>query len=145
MALIIRALSVRQPWASFIAEGKKSIETRTWNTVHRGELLIVASKLPSLPPLPAGKAVAFARLSECRRMRPSDEARAMCARYPRAFSWVLDDVRPIKVPFSVKGQLGLYYVKIEPIEGGSFRTLPIRERERPEEFGDLFSAGKGGL
>lgn len=42
----MKAVSVRQPWAAMIAQGHKPIETRTWSTRHRGELLIVASRLP---------------------------------------------------------------------------------------------------
>ena len=41
---IMKALSVKQPWASLIASGKKSLEIRTWRTDHRGPLLIVASR-----------------------------------------------------------------------------------------------------
>ena len=35
----VRAISLKQPWASMIAEGRKSIETRKWATTHRGEIL----------------------------------------------------------------------------------------------------------
>lgn len=39
----MRALSVRQPWAELIAQGKKKIEYRSWKRDFRGDLLIVAS------------------------------------------------------------------------------------------------------
>lgn len=39
-----KALSLLQPWASLVAMGAKQIETRSWNTKHRGLLLIHASK-----------------------------------------------------------------------------------------------------
>jgi len=38
------ALSLRQPWAELILQGRKDIETRTWDTGFRGEFLIHASK-----------------------------------------------------------------------------------------------------
>jgi hypothetical protein len=38
------ALSIRQPWAELILEGRKDIETRSWNTQFRGEFLIHSSK-----------------------------------------------------------------------------------------------------
>ena len=38
----IRALTVRQPWASLIALGHKRIETRSWKTDYRGPLVIHA-------------------------------------------------------------------------------------------------------
>ena len=39
----MKALSVRQPWALEINDGIKNLEFRTWNTHHRGPLLISAS------------------------------------------------------------------------------------------------------
>lgn len=39
----MRALSLRQPYATLIAIGAKSIETRSWPTRYRGSLLIHAS------------------------------------------------------------------------------------------------------
>ena len=40
----MKALSVRQPWALHINDGRKKLEFRTWATNYRGELLICASK-----------------------------------------------------------------------------------------------------
>lgn len=38
----MRALTIRQPWASLIATGAKTIETRPWRTDYRGPVLIHA-------------------------------------------------------------------------------------------------------
>ena len=40
----VRALSLWEPWASLMATGAKSIETRPWTTSYRGPLLICAAK-----------------------------------------------------------------------------------------------------
>lgn len=40
----MKTLSILQPWASLVAHGHKKIETRSWNTKYRGELLIHASE-----------------------------------------------------------------------------------------------------
>lgn len=40
----MRALTVIQPWASLIAIGAKRIETRSWETSHRGLVAIHAAK-----------------------------------------------------------------------------------------------------
>lgn len=48
--MIIKAISIHQPWASLIASGVKKFETRSWSTRHRGPLLICASKY-KLPPI----------------------------------------------------------------------------------------------
>lgn len=39
-----KALSIRQPWAELILQGKKTIETRKWNTKLREKFYIHASK-----------------------------------------------------------------------------------------------------
>lgn len=38
----MRALTIRQPWATLIARGEKTIETRSWRTSYRGEVAIHA-------------------------------------------------------------------------------------------------------
>lgn len=105
----MKALSVKQPWANMIASGAKTIETRTWATAYRGELLIVSSKSPRIEP--AGYALAIVRLVDCRPMTIRDELAAACQIYPEAHSWVLKDIRPID-PFPVKGSLGIYEVDV---------------------------------
>lgn len=106
----MKAISIRQPWANLIAQGKKTIETRTWSTPYRGPLLIISSKMPAIEP--AGKALCVADLVNCRRMTAADEDAALCNVYPGAVAWVLANVRPIE-PFPVKGQLGLYEVEFK--------------------------------
>ncbi len=40
----MKAITVIQPWATLLASGKKRIETRSWKTNYRGEILIHAGK-----------------------------------------------------------------------------------------------------
>lgn len=40
----MKALTLTQPWATLVAIGAKSIETRSWSTKHRGPLAIHAAK-----------------------------------------------------------------------------------------------------
>jgi hypothetical protein len=103
----VKALSIKQPWANMICSGEKTIETRLWHTPYRGELLIVSSKRPAIPP--NGYALAVARLVDCRPMQLDDESAACCDLYDGAYSWVLADVQPIEL-IPVRGQLGLYDV-----------------------------------
>jgi hypothetical protein len=121
----MKALSIKQPWANLLASGKKTIETRLWPTDYRGPLLIVSSKAPKIHP--AGYALAVAQLVDCRPMTESDELAACCASYPGAFSWVMRDVRKVKI-FPVRGKLGLYDVSIP----GSI------DDPEPESQADLF-------
>ena len=114
----MKALSIRQPWASMITSGKKTIETRLWKTDYRGNLLIVAGRqwaegfLSDLS-LPIGQGIAVVRLTDCSPMTEADEKAACCKVYDGAFAWVFEDVRLIQ-PFPVKGQLGLFEVSAHP-------------------------------
>ena len=38
----MKAITIKQPWASLIAEGYKEYEFRSWNTKYRGDILIHA-------------------------------------------------------------------------------------------------------
>lgn len=108
---MMKALSVKQPWANFIASGRKTIETRTWTTRYRGPLLIVSSKEPNIAP--AGSAVAIANLVACRHMTSADEAAACCHVYPKAVSWILEDIQRIR-PAPVRGALGVFNCAMGP-------------------------------
>jgi len=107
--MIIKALSVKEPWASRIAYGGKTVETRTWRTSYRGPLLICASAAPASTV--SGKAVALTTLADCRLMVPADEETAQSNWYEDLYAWVLTDVTAVQ-PFGVKGRQGLYAVEI---------------------------------
>lgn len=124
----MKAISIKQPWAWAIANGHKTIETRTWPTKYRGEILIVASKTPDRKMLDwfekevgsekakelleYGKALCVANLTDCRLMTKADEDAAMCDVYDRAHAWLLEDIRKLEKTFPVKGQLGIYEVEM---------------------------------
>ncbi|MDP1729005.1 MAG: ASCH domain-containing protein [archaeon] len=42
----MKTLSLKQPWAELVVNGKKKIELRKWNTNFRGEFLVHASLSP---------------------------------------------------------------------------------------------------
>jgi hypothetical protein len=49
----LRALTLWQPWAALVADGRKRIETRSWSTAHRGRIAIhAARKVPRLDEAP---------------------------------------------------------------------------------------------
>jgi len=109
----MKALSVKQPWANLIAEGKKTIETRSWPTDYRGELLIVSSRIP--PIAPAGCAVAVVDLVDCRLMTADDETAACCKVYRGAWAWMLTNVRRVK-PWPIRGQLRIFDVELPELQ-----------------------------
>lgn len=48
----MKAITVKQPWASLIVSGLKDIENRKWKTTFRGRVLIHASNSKDLDNLP---------------------------------------------------------------------------------------------
>ncbi len=77
----MKALSLKQPWAELILQGRKKIELRKWNTHFRGEFLIHASKNPDkegmkqfgFNDLPCGFIVGKAELSDVKKYQSDDE------------------------------------------------------------------------
>lgn len=128
----MKALSIKNPFASLILHGYKPIEIRSWKTNLRGELLICIALKDA--PLSAvninattltrhywpedfitgeGCAVCVATLTNCRPMVIEDCAKAFIpesAFRPGLWAWELTNIRPIK-PFRVKGKQGLFEVE----------------------------------
>jgi hypothetical protein len=106
----MKAVSIKQPWASLIAAGVKTLEIRQWPTVHRGPLLIVSSRRPVLEGHRLGQALCMVNVVDCRRMTRDDLPFACIPDfYFDHYAWVLRDVKLIE-PFSVMGQLRLFDV-----------------------------------
>ncbi len=109
----MKALSIKEPWASMIRDGKKIIETRTWSTKYRGNILLCASKYPESDI--SGKAFAIAQLIDVKPMIKEDIVRAQCDMYPGAYSWFLGDIELIE-SFDVRGKLKLFDVEDKEIK-----------------------------
>jgi len=112
---VIKGLSLHQPFASWVADGSKSVETRTWRTSWRGWILICSTRMPPTHPryrgLPRGVALAVAKVAICRRMILADVAAARCPLYPGALAWDLCSVRPLPEPVPIAGHQRLWPVR----------------------------------
>lgn len=115
----MKALSVMQPWAFLIAAGQKTIELRTWQTDHRGDLLICASRTEQdvyvqsgddCRKMPVGVMQAVVSLDQCR-PATADDADAACADdIPNGmFAWVMSNPRH-PTHAKVSGRLRLFDV-----------------------------------
>ncbi len=130
----MRALSVQQPFAFEIFSGQKTIEVRTWDTLHRGDLLICSSGKPAFSKMEMeemeeeygttflyGHALCLVRVADVRFGRKGDAEKALMDEIdPEAYCWVLEDVRPV-IPFPVKGKQGIFDVDDELIALAPFR------------------------
>ena len=121
----MKAISIRQPFASLIATGEKTIELRTWYTHYRGPLLICATKSATgLSPeerlLPRGVAVCIVELVDVLDPVPisSKMSQAACCELlpgDEFFGWVFASPQLIQ-PFPVSGRLGLFDVVVPPTD-----------------------------
>ena len=108
--MLRKAISLKQPYANLVCSGKKTIETRKWNTKYRGDIVICSSKKPVIPP--AGYALCIVELVSTEPMKKEHEKKACIKVYPRAWAWHLKNIRILKKPVSIKGQLGIYEIDL---------------------------------
>jgi hypothetical protein len=108
---LYKAISLKQPYANLVAEGKKTIETRKWTTKYRGDLLICSSKNPNIHP--AGYALCMVELYAIIPMKKVHEEKACIKVYPGAYAWFLKNLRVLPRPIPIKGSLGIFKVKLE--------------------------------
>ncbi len=144
----MKVITLWQPWASLIVEGKKHIETRSWKTDYRGLIGIHAAKIPYIPyglnynailkaqhqelldkyrDLPRGEIIGYARLTHCIQItegfasvvkRDNPSEYAFGDYTPGRYAWLLEDI--IKLPESIlaKGKQRLWNHDIPLIEEG---------------------------
>ena len=105
-----KAISLKQPWANLICQGKKTIETRKWKTNNRGKIIVCSSKKPAIAP--AGFALCEAELFHIEPMKKQHEKKACIKLYPSAYSWFLKNIKPFKKPIPVKGKLGVFTLRV---------------------------------
>ncbi|HEY0731738.1 MAG TPA: ASCH domain-containing protein [Chitinophagaceae bacterium] len=135
----MKTLSLLQPWASLVVMGVKTIETRSWNTRHRGELLIHASLgkkasvlvqdppfikyIPDFNALPFGAIIGKVVLEDVlpvEHLFYSDaimnkltlEEKAFGDYAKGRFAWILSHPEQFNDPIPVKGGLGLWEFRI---------------------------------
>jgi hypothetical protein len=134
----MKAISIRQPWATLISQGTKTIEVRSWQTNYRGPLLIVSGLNPfeglkkfketdsegrhkvedeeftGLDFLHFGHAICICELYDIEPFARKHEKAALCPYYPDLFAWHLRNIRLVK-PVPIKGKLNFFEVDDEEI------------------------------
>lgn len=126
----MKVLTIKEPFATLIANKVKRIETRSWKTKYRGEIYIHAgvakidkkvSERPGLKKLyenldlKYGYIICKARLVDCVYMDEKfmseikkNKTEYICGHYEIGrYAWILDDVEIIE-PIKAKGQLGIW-------------------------------------
>ncbi len=124
----LKCISLWQPWASLITDGRKQIETRHWPApawLIGAELAIHATKYVdrcmcaswgySADSIPRGAVLGIVRLDKCERFTQDFYKEIMLyqeGRYgdftPGRFGWFLTLVRKFDKPFPQKGAQGIF-------------------------------------
>lgn len=125
---MMKAITIKQPFASLIAAGLKDYEFRTWKTGYRGEILIHAGKSIDQEAMkkfecyeldcPTGCIIAKAMLSDCVRITDSVRQELRNKNYLvysgttenpdwDGYGFKLENVEKLE-PISVNGMLGLW-------------------------------------
>jgi hypothetical protein len=93
-----------------------------------------------------GHALCAVRIVDVRHMRRGDEEKALIdAIDAEAYSWVLEDIRPV-VPFPVKGKQGFFDVDDSLIRKSPFKydePVAVKSGTRAQDFGIDFSGWHG--
>jgi len=112
----MKALSVKPLWATAILMRYKTVECRTWQTDHRGPLLICASSDPWWAGTMCKHALCMVDLVDVVPFTEEHLAPALMDEMPekQSYAWLLGDFWMIE-PFEVKGQLHLYDVDADKL------------------------------
>ena len=121
----MKVLTIKQPYASLIANGYKKYEFRSWKTKYRGELYIHAGKGLDKKRMdtvsdynleyPSGYIIAKVNLTDCILVdeKMSDELRKLNPKvythdYTGYYAWKLDDVEILENSIEVAGKLSIW-------------------------------------
>lgn len=129
----MKALSLHQPYASLIADGIKTLESRKWHANFSGDILICATKKYQLYPsterilkeinplwsprneqeMRYGCAICIAEVTNCRKFKKDDDVNVLCAWF-NGYVFELTNIRPV-TPFPVIGRQRFFEVPDEII------------------------------
>ena len=127
----MKVLSIKEPFATLIANNKKKIETRSWKTNYRGILYIHASKsimskkyksrkelmdVLGNDELNYSKIICKCNLVDCVYMDEdflksikNNRQEYICGEYSIGrYAWILDDIEILDNPIIASGKLGIW-------------------------------------
>lgn len=121
----MKVLTLKQPWATLVAEGIKKYEFRSWKTNYRGKILIHAGsgidkeamkKFAGLNlTFPLKKILAEVEIVDClflddelNKKIISENNIAYGSKKREGYAWMLDNIKKINYEKEINGKLGLW-------------------------------------
>ena len=127
----MKCLSVSQPFANLIVQGKKTIELRRWNTNFRGEFLIHSPQKIRIDDckrlkinqksLIRGAIIGKAELYDVKKYKTKIDLNQDLKKHLASkkfqnnkYGFCLKNAKAFRIPIPAKGQLGFFEVKLKP-------------------------------
>lgn len=129
----MKVLTLKQPWATLVAEGIKKYEFRSWKTKYRGKILIHAGcgidkkeldKYKNLGyEFPKSKIITPVDLVDCLELDENLNKQIIAEnnivygnKVRTGYAWKLENVKKINYPKETNGQLGLWNINSSEIK-----------------------------
>lgn len=126
----LKVLTLRQPWATLVAEGIKKYEFRSWKTNYRGKVLIHAGtgidkedmkKYENMNlKFPSRRIIAIVEIEDCLELDEqlnkkiiAEKNVAYGNKIRTGYAWKLKNVKKINYGKDVNGQLGLWNIDLD--------------------------------
>jgi len=142
----MKCLSVCQPFAELIVQGKKTIELRKWNTKFRGEFLVHApqkirldecKRLKIQPEMTVGAIIGKVELIDVREYENTAQIKIDSKNHLASndesgnkYGFILQNPKQLRVPIPCNGQLNFFEFKPELTKINEIKTELFEEEHR---------------
>jgi len=142
----MKCLSVCQPFADLIIQGKKTIELRKWNTKFRGEFLVHAAqkirlddckRLKIKSDLIVGSIIGKVELIDVKEYQNVAEIKSDSKKHlvsnnasNNKYGFILQKPKQLKIPIPCNGQLNFFDFKPELTKTNDIKTELFEEEHR---------------
>ena len=142
----MKCLSVCQPFAELIVQGKKTIELRKWNTKFRGEFLVHApqkirlddcKRLKIKPELIVGAIIGKVELIDVKEYENASQIKIDSKKHlasngesDNKYGFVLQNPKQLRIPIQCNGQLNFFEFRPELTKINEIKTELFEEEHR---------------
>ena len=142
----MKCLSVCQPFAKLIVQGKKTIELRKWNTKFRGEFLVHApqkirlddcKRLKIKTKMTVGAIIGKVELIDVKEYENSTQIKIDLKKHlalndisENKYGFILQNPKELKIPIPCSGQLNFFEFKPELTKIDEIKTELFEEEHR---------------
>lgn len=129
----MKALTLKQPWATLVAEGIKKYEFRSWKIKYRGKVLIHAGigidkdemkKFENMDlEFPSKRILAEVEIEDCLELDDdlnqkiiNENNIAYGSKYRTGYAWKLKNVKKLDINKEINGKLGLWNIDLKDLD-----------------------------